>query len=48
MPQLLPYYFLNQITFVLISLGVTVYIMSRYILPAFIELNVSRMYITSL
>ena len=48
MPQLLPYYFLNQITFVLFSLGVTVYVMSRYILPAFTELYVSRMYITKL
>lgn len=48
MPQLLPYYFVNQVSFVFLGLLLTVYVMSRYVLPAFTELFVSRMYITKL
>jgi F-type H+-transporting ATPase subunit 8 len=48
MPQLLPYFFLNQITFVFVVLLVLVYILSKYVLPLFTLLQVARLYITKL
>lgn len=48
MPQLVPFYFLNQLSFVLFGLFVLIFLFSRYILPAFVELNVVRLYITKL
>jgi F-type H+-transporting ATPase subunit 8 len=48
MPQLLPFYFVNQITFALAALFIITYIMSVYVLPYFVALFVSRVYITKL
>jgi F-type H+-transporting ATPase subunit 8 len=48
MPQLIPYYFLNQITFAFVALLILVYILSKYILPLFTLLQVARIYITKL
>lgn len=48
MPQLLPFYFVNQLSFALLGLFIVVYVMSKFILPAFTELFVARMYITKL
>ncbi|KAF7846092.1 hypothetical protein BT93_L5268 [Corymbia citriodora subsp. variegata] len=48
MPQLLPFYFVNQMSFALLGLFIVIYVISRFILPAFIELFVTRMYITKL
>ncbi|PIM99168.1 hypothetical protein CDL12_28342 [Handroanthus impetiginosus] len=48
MPQLLPFYFVNQLSFCLLGLSVVIYVISRFVLPAFTELFVSRMYITKL
>ncbi|CAO1637780.1 unnamed protein product (mitochondrion) [Jaminaea pallidilutea] len=48
MPQSLPFYFVNQVSFTFLFLFICIYIMSRYILPAFLELYVVRMYITKL
>lgn len=48
MPQLVPFYFVNQLSFVLFGLFVLIFLFSRYILPAFVELNVVRLYITKL
>ena len=48
MPQLVPFYFVNQLSFVLFGLFALTYLFSRYILPAFLELNVVRTYITKL
>ncbi|CBQ72555.1 hypothetical protein HYO34_21790 [Vibrio parahaemolyticus] len=48
MPQLLPFYFVNQISFAFLGLFVLLFVFSKYILPAFVELFVSRMYITKL
>ena len=48
MPQLIPYYFLNQITFAFVVLLILVYILSKYILPLFTLLQVARIYITKL
>nr|YP_009912166.1 ATP synthase F0 subunit 8 [Dictyophora indusiata]YP_009912211.1 ATP synthase F0 subunit 8 [Phallus echinovolvatus]QLD96603.1 ATP synthase F0 subunit 8 [Dictyophora indusiata]QLD96648.1 ATP synthase F0 subunit 8 [Phallus echinovolvatus] len=48
MPQLLPFFFTNQISFSFISLFAIIYIFSKYILPVFIFQQVIRMYITKL
>nr|YP_010568278.1 ATP synthase F0 subunit 8 [Pascua guehoae]UZC57711.1 ATP synthase F0 subunit 8 [Pascua guehoae] len=48
MPQLLPFYFVNQIRFALIALFVITYVMSVYVLPYFVQLLATRVYITKL
>jgi len=48
MPQLQPFYFVNQMTFMLIGLFTLTYIMSVYVLPYFVQLFVTRVYITKL
>ena len=48
MPQLLPFYFLNQLSFSFLSLLAIIYILSKYILPLFTLQQVIRMYITKL
>ncbi len=48
MPQLLPFYFVNQLTFALLVLITMIYVFSKYILPMFTELFLTRMYITKL
>jgi F-type H+-transporting ATPase subunit 8 len=42
MPQLVPFYFINQVTFSFISLIIMIYIISKYILPRFVRLFLSR------
>lgn len=48
MPQLLPFYFVNQLTFAFVVLFTMIYLFSKYVLPMFTELFVTRMYITKL
>lgn len=48
MPQLLPFYFVNQLSFSFLSLFALIYIFSKYILPLFTYNQVVRMYITKL
>lgn len=48
MPQLTPFYFLNQLSFSFLSLIVLIFILSKYILPLFTYRNVVRLYITLL
>jgi len=48
MPQLVPFYFINEITFAFILLVVMIYIFSKYILPRFVRLFISRMFISKL
>ena len=48
MPQLIPFYFINQLSFSVLSLLALVYITSKYILPLFTYQQVIRMYITKL
>lgn len=48
MPQLLPFFFVNQMFFAFAGLFVLVYVSSKFILPIFTELSVARMYITKL
>lgn len=48
MPQLLPFFFVNQLFFAFAGMLVLVYVCSKYILPLFTELSVARVYITKL
>lgn len=48
MPQLIPFYFLNQLSFSFLTLLALIYIFSKYILPLFTFQQVIRMYITKL
>ena len=48
MPQLVPFYFVNQLLFSFVVLSVLIYIFSKYILPLFTYQQVIRMYITKL
>lgn len=48
MPQLLPFYFVNQISFAFIGLGIIIYVISKYILPTFVKIFICRIYITVL
>ena len=48
MPQLIPFYFLNQLFFSFFTLLVLIYILSKYVLPLFTFQQVIRMYITKL
>lgn len=48
MPQLLPFYFVNQLSFSFLTLLVLIFVFSKYILPLFTFQQVIRMYITKL
>lgn len=48
MPQLVPFYFMNQVTFAFILLVITVYIFSKYVLARFVRLFISRVFISKL
>lgn len=48
MPQLVPFYFINQVIFAFSLLTIMIYIFSKYILPRFIRLFLSRIFITKL
>lgn len=48
MPQLVPFYFVNEVTFAFILLIIMIYTFSKYILPRFVRLFISRMFISKL
>ena len=48
MPQLIQFYFLNQLAFSFLVLFALIYVFSKYILPLFTFQQVVRMYITKL
>ena len=48
MPQLIPFYFINQLSFSFLTLLVLIYVFSKYILPLFTFQQVFIMYITKL
>jgi F-type H+-transporting ATPase subunit 8 len=48
MPQLIPFYFVNQLSFAFLALLGLILIFSKYILPLFTFQQVIRMYITKL
>jgi len=48
MPQLVPFYFVNEIVFAFTIITVTLYILSKYILPRITNLFMSRIFIYKL
>ena len=48
MPQLVPFYFINQVTFAFILIVIMIYTFSKYILPRFVRLFTSRLFISKL
>ena len=48
MPQLAPFFFVNQLTFSFLTLLALIFVFSKYILPLFTFQQVVRMYITKL
>lgn len=48
MPQLVPFYFINEVVFAFSILTIIVYISSKYILPRIVNLFMSRIYISKL
>ena len=48
MPQLVPFYFINEVTFTFAIIAITVYMLSKYILPRFVRLFLSRTFISKL
>jgi len=48
MPQLVPFYFVNQVTFAFILLVIMIYVFSKYILPRFVRLFTTRIFISKL
>nr|YP_203301.1 ATP synthase F0 subunit 8 [Rhizopus arrhizus]AAW49468.1 ATP synthase F0 subunit 8 [Rhizopus arrhizus] len=47
MPQLVPFYFLNQVSFAFLLLMVLLYVVSKFILPNFKLVQSSRMFLAS-
>jgi len=48
MPQLIPFYFLNQLFFSFLTIIILIYVLSKFILPLFTYKNVVRLYLTKL
>jgi F-type H+-transporting ATPase subunit 8 len=48
MPQLVPFYFINQVTFAFALLVILIYAFSKYILPRFVRLFITRIFISKL
>ncbi|KAF7845712.1 hypothetical protein BT93_L1028 [Corymbia citriodora subsp. variegata] len=48
MPQLIPFFFVNQVTFNFLFLTIIIYMFTKYILPRFVRLFKSRLHINSL
>ena len=48
MPQLIPFFFVNQLVFSFVILFLLIYVFSKYILPLFTLQQVIRTYITKL
>lgn len=48
MPQLVPFYFMNQVAFAFTFLVLILYVLSKYALPRFVRLFISRVFISKL
>ena len=48
MPQLVPFYFVNEVTFTFATLITIIYLFSKYILPRMIRLFSTRVFISKL
>jgi len=48
LPQLVPFYFINEVLFTIFILVITIYMLSKYVLPRFIRTFLSRIFILEL
>jgi F-type H+-transporting ATPase subunit 8 len=48
MPQLVPFYFINQVTVAFIVLSLMIYVFSKYSLPSMVRLFLTRIFISKL
>ena len=48
MPQLVPFYYINEVTFAFLVLITLVYVFSKYVLPRFVRLFSTRVFISEL
>jgi F-type H+-transporting ATPase subunit 8 len=48
MPQLVPFFFVNEICFTFVVIALTVYTLAKYVLPRFVRLFLSRTFIAKL
>ena len=48
MPQLVPFYFVNEVTYTFATLIVLIYLFSKYILPRMMRLFSTRLFISKL
>ena len=48
MPQLVPFYFINQVIFAFTVIVILIYVFSKYILPRFVRLYSTRFFISKL
>ena len=48
MPQLIPFFFINQLSFSFLTLFTLIFVFSKFILPLFTYQQVVRLYITKL
>ncbi len=48
MPQLIPFYYMNEVIFTIILLIIVIYMTSKYILPRFVKLYSTRIFISNL
>ncbi|XWW92073.1 ATP synthase subunit 8 (mitochondrion) [Cordyceps javanica] len=48
MPQLTPFYYMNEIVFAFAIIVIVLYISSKYILPRIVRLFLSRMFINKI
>jgi F-type H+-transporting ATPase subunit 8 len=43
MPQLVPFYFINQVTYAFVFLVTMIFVFSKHILPRFVRLFITRL-----
>lgn len=48
MPQLVPFYYMNEVIFAFSAIVIILYLVSKYILPRIMRLFLSRMFINKI
>lgn len=48
MPQLVPFYFINEVSFAFAIICVLLYVFSKYVLPRFVRTFLTRVFISKL
>jgi hypothetical protein len=48
MPQLVPFYFINEVATQFILLPIALYILAKYVLPQYVRKHLARLFVTKL